>query len=182
MYSLDKDECSKIIEGSSFESKNFCAFVETGTYKGQTLDNIYHMFEELHSIELSSSLFLQNREKFSTYPKIKLYQGDSSKIFPTILPCINHRAIFFLDGHWSSGWSETSQGEKDCPLIEELQSINYLFLQEAIIIIDDYRLFGTNEFEDWSNITREEVERVIKKRILRSYVSNDRLIIEIKGM
>ena len=67
--------------------------------------------------------------------KINFILNDSSIEFETLL-----QSIFFLDGHWFSG--DTSHSTKDCPLEEEITHINNLFKNEAIIIIDDYRLFG----------------------------------------
>ena len=98
--------------------------------------------------------------------------------------------IFFLDGHYSSGG--TAQGNKDCPLIEEIENINNLFDNKAIIIIDDLRLFGKDKssgilLEDWSEISEDKIKSILTDRITDYYyldsnhTKNDRLIIHISN-
>ena len=93
----------------------------------------------------------------------------------------------FLDGHWSSG--DTACSTKDCPLEEEITHINNLFKNEAIIIIDDFRLFGLDKSygqnEDWSKINKDKLLDIIRLRINKVYhldsncAKDDRLIIHI---
>ena len=83
-----------------------------------------------------------------------------------------------MDGHFSS--CGTAKGNKDVPLIEEIESINSLFKFSGVIIIDDLRLFGTKKSEDWSYITTESVTSPISERIIVTVSYNDRLIIKIK--
>ena len=94
----------------------------------------------------------------------------------------------FLDGHWSGG--DTGKSDKDCPLDEEITHINNLFQNEAIIIIDDFRLFGLDKSsgklgEDWSKINKENLLNILKSRIDKVYhldsecAKDDRLIIHI---
>jgi hypothetical protein len=111
-------------------------------------------------------------------------------VFETLLPTISDKCIFFLDGHWSGG--DTGHSTKDCPLNEEITHINNLFLNEAIIIIDDYRLFGLDKSsgklgEDWSNIKKENLLKILAARITKLYhldsdhAKDDRLIIHINS-
>lgn len=99
--------------------------------------------------------------------------------------------IFFLDGHYSSG--NTGKGTKDCPLIEEIQNIVNNFLYEAIIIIDDHRLFGKssknyNMKENWKDITDDKIFSIVKKRLIKyynipsQYDPQDRLILHIEKL
>jgi len=95
----------------------------------------------------------------------------------------------FLDGHWSSG--DTGKSIKDCPLDEEIKHINNLFTNEAIIIIDDFRLFGLDKssghLEDWSKINKENLLTILQPRINKVYhldsecSKDDRLIIHINA-
>ena len=76
-------------------------------------------------------------------------------------------------------------GIKDCPLIEEIEHIDNLFTNSSILIIDDYRLFGTNITEDWRDISKEKIVSILSSRIDKIYhlddefARDDKLIIHI---
>jgi hypothetical protein len=46
-----------------------------------------------------------------------------------------------------------------------------------LIIIDDYRLFGTTYVEDWSKVTVEKVLSAFPKTLKLFEIENDRLIL-----
>lgn len=175
MPSLNINTLKEIINSSDNKSQNYKIFIETGTHVGDTIIPMSDFFDELHTIELSTIYYEYfNRKQFDR-KKIKSYLGDSTKILPEILPTINSNTIFFLDGHYSSG--NTAKGDKDVPLIEEISSINGLFKNSGIIIIDDLRLFGTKLSEDWSEISIDSVLEPIKDRVVKSFGHEDRFII-----
>jgi hypothetical protein len=104
-----------------------------------------------------------------------------------LLPTINSPSIFFLDGHWSC--NDTACGSKQVPLLEELQEINSKFKHEAIIIIDDYRLFdGKDPVVNWKEITLSKVLKIFPNRLINHYFigshlsPQDRLILNIKKL
>lgn len=173
MPSLTKEQLDAILK---LETKynNIKCFVETGTYLGDTILNMQKYFDELHTIELSEYYFnkIKNKSK-----KINFHLGDSGKILGNILKQINKPTIFFLDGHWSSGI--TAKGEKECPVIEELQFINKLHNYDSVIIIDDKRLFGTNINENWSDITISNILNQLDN-IKSFYEVDDRFVIFLK--
>ena len=160
-------------------------FIETGTLSGETIFAMEPFFLRLHTIELSEKYYNYTRKRYIGN-KINFILGDSSKVFEYLLPSINEGAIFFLDGHWSS--CDTARGDKDCPLLEEVSRIHNLFAHEAIIIIDDYRLFGTSRNEDWSDISKESILSILQSRVSEVYHLpseldvNDRLIIHINKL
>lgn len=167
--------------------KKFPIFIETGTYRGETTFNCEPFFDEIYTIEIKENIFNETKNKY-TGKKINFLLGDSSEVFKDILPTIHLPAVFFLDGHYSVG--ETGCGNKDCPLIEEIQHIYSLFNEEAIIIIDDHRLFGkgpktNDEVVDWNDISNTSLLALLKERISLVYFldseleSNDRMIIHI---
>lgn len=170
---------------------NYPCFIETGTNIGNTIFAVEPHFKNLYTIEFLESLYLKVSSKYNSN-KIKFLLGDSSKIFINLLPTINESSIFFLDGHYSG--LGTGCSEKECPLLEELEAINTHFKPNAIIIIDDARLFGLSAKtsnllgEDWSDITVDRILRIINDRIEKVYYLNsdiapkDRMIIHIKKL
>jgi hypothetical protein len=178
MPSLTKE----FLSGLQDDCSRFPVFIETGTHCGGTLFAMEPLFEKLYTIEISPPLFNSTKRSYEG-EKIEFILGDSSEIFPMLLPLISEKAIFFLDGHWSGGG--TGQGEKDCPLVEELEAIQHLFTSEAILIIDDYRLFNTNPGQDWTDINKEKLLAIVESRIQKVYhlpsdlAEDDRLVIHI---
>jgi len=168
---------------------NYSCFIETGTYYGDTIFALEPYFDKLYTIEFSEKYYNDTKNNYNGN-KINFILGDSSIVFETLLPTITDKCIFFLDGHWSGG--DTGHSNKDCPLDEEIMHINNLFQQDAIIIIDDFRLFGLDKSsgklgEDWSKINKENLLNILKSRIDKVYhldsesAENDRLIIHINA-
>lgn len=163
---------------------NYDVFIESGTLFGSTTLRMKDHFKEVHTIELSPKYFhiFNENLKNSNIQNIKSYFGDSSKVIPEILKTLqsNQKCVFWLDGHWSSG--DTAQGSKDCPLIEECLGINDFYsADDAIIIIDDYRLFGTKFNEDWLDINSNNIKKCFTKfRIKNECVFDDALILNIE--
>jgi len=167
----------------------FPCFIETGTAEGKTIFAMEPLFPNLYTIEYSPKYYSETKSKYNG-AKIEFILGDSSVVFTSLLPQITDKCIFFLDGHWSSG--DTGRSTKDCPLVEEITHINDLFVNEAIIIIDDYRLFGLDSSsgilqEDWSNISKNALLNIIGPRVNKVYhldseiSKEDRLIIHINS-
>jgi hypothetical protein len=167
---------------------NYNVFIETGTLNGETIFAMEPYFNKLYTIEFSQQYYLNTKKRAQARrSNINFILGDSSIVFGSLLPTINEKAIFFLDGHWSCG--DTGKSEQVCPLMEEITHINKLFKSEAIIIIDDYRLFGRKDFGiDWSDISKEKILAIIKTRINNIYHldsscgKDDRLIIHINAI
>lgn len=167
----------------------FPCFIETGTHNGGTIFSVEPYFDKLYTIEFSEKYYFRTKSYY-TGDKVNFILGDSSIVFESLLPKITDKCIFFLDGHWSSG--DTGRSTKDCPLEEEITHINNLFENEAIIIIDDFRLFGLDQSsgklgEDWSKINKEGLLNILKSRINKIYhldsecAKDDRLIIHINS-
>jgi hypothetical protein len=164
-------------------------FIETGTLNGGTIFSLEPYFNKLYTIEFSEKYYNNTKNTYSGN-KINFILGDSAIVFESLLPNISDKCIFFLDGHWSGG--DTGHSNKDCPLDEEITHINNLFTNDAIIIIDDFRLFGLDKSsgklnEDWSKINKENLLNILQDRINKVYyldsecAKDDRLIIHINA-
>lgn len=178
MPSLTKENYNEILEKFNLEKKDYQKFVETGTHYANTIQHLLNEFEEIHSIELSIPFYNRAKTIFEKNDKVKLYQGDSMYVLPEVLKKINSPCVFFLDGHYSS--EDTAKGEKEVPLLEELESIMKEFQNECLIIIDDLRLFGTTHSEDWGEVNEDSVQKIVNSRIEKSEKINDRFIIKLK--
>jgi len=169
--------------------KKYTCFIETGTFNGATIFSVEPYFKKLYTVEVSEKYYNNTKNKYRGN-KINFILGDSAVVFEHLLPRITDKCIFFLDGHYSSG--DTGRSNKDVPLDEEITHINDLFTKEAIIIIDDFRLFGLDQSsgklgEDWSKINKEDLLQILRPRIHKVYhldstcAKDDRLIIHIRA-
>lgn len=126
--------------------------VETGTYVGDMVEAQRENFTKIYSIELSKEFWKRAVERFKKYKHIKIVHGDSGKVLPQITAHLTAPAIFWLDGHYSAG--HTAMGDKECPILEEIDSIYKYKNLKHVLLIDDARLFtGQNDYPKVSDLT-----------------------------
>lgn len=129
-------------------------FVESGTYEGEgVFVALTAGFKKIISYEVDEKLYKECKETFSDNKNVQILHKTSAKMFDEIQN-IDERITFWLDGHYSGG--KTSFVDKKCPILEELNEIKKHKRNDHIIIIDDIRLFGTEEFDF---ISLEEVTK-----------------------
>jgi len=157
------------------QKSGFSVLIETGTFLGDMVEAQKTRFEKIISIELDIALFNNATERFKNDKNITIMQGDSGKVLPEILKDIKKPAIFWLDGHYSSGI--TAKGEKECPIMEELDSILDNKMYNHILLIDDARCFvGEGDYPTVEDLTRfiksknEAYQVEIKHDIIKCYV------------
>lgn len=143
--------------------------VETGTQYGDTPYLFRDKFDTIYTIELSSSLAAMARKRFRRFPHIKVIEGDSGERVAELLPMLQSKTLFWLDGHYSAGL--TARGATDCPIYAELQSIADLCPVPYVILIDDARCFGCDK--DYPSLT--DVEAFVRSELPNHYmgVNND---------
>lgn len=115
------------------EVLDIAAFIETGTAGGESVIAASSFFRDCHTIEIVDGR--ADRE----YPaSVRRYTGNSPSILPGIVSEYKNQWVFFwLDAHWSEPY-ESKEDEQECPLIDEIKSIDH---SKSIIMIDDARLF-----------------------------------------
>lgn len=114
-------------------------FVETGTFMGDTVAAAVPIFGEIHTIELSPELAQRAAQRFEGIEKVRVHHGDSADRLLEILGQTSGAPLIWLDGHYSEG--VTARGRGNTPVIDELRSIDRSGIANAVILIDDLRLF-----------------------------------------
>jgi hypothetical protein len=114
-------------------------FVETGTFKGDTLAAVATTGARALSVELSHDYFNRANQRFSGRKNVELHQGDSGDVLPRIVATLQEPALFWLDGHYSAG--ETAHGALASPISAEVQCIFGSPIKGHVILIDDAHEF-----------------------------------------
>jgi len=118
-------------------------FIETGTYKGETLENARRAgYGLLFSIECVPDYYTDACEKFKKYPNVTIWYGSSPDILPKIVTWITP-SVFWLDAHFQGGdIKEQAYKHGQCPLLAELAVIfSKKWMKLPIILIDDAHMF-----------------------------------------
>lgn len=149
-FSIDQKLIETLKKAIDFE-----VFVETGTFKGDTVDLVKNKFTQVFSVELSNFYYQAAKERFEKSLNVFLYNGDSPSFLKELHDQLNNQSvIYWLDAHWCCD-SFTAGQTSQCPLINELKAIKKLN-DKSVIIIDDARLFlctppEPHEVSDWPN-------------------------------
>lgn len=148
--------------------------IETGTYLGDMIWSTKDHFNRICSIELDEQLHQKAVQRFSLFPHIALYQGDSGIVIPQILQHISEPCLFWLDAHYCYGIS--AKGETETPIFQELDYILSHSVQNHVILIDDARCFTghfdyplINEIRDYISGIRPDMVLRVKDDIMRVY-------------
>lgn len=121
-------------------SVNAKTFIETGTFKGDSIASVRPLFEELHSCELSPELYQAAKVRFEGDSSIHCHLGSSPDILRGLAKEIKDKPVmYWLDAHWCSA-DMVAGSESQCPLLEELEAIKPIH-QDSIVWIDDARYF-----------------------------------------
>lgn len=128
-------------------------FIETGTYLGDTLAHIARSGIRCTSIELSRALYEAACDRFSGHKNVTLVQGDSGQVLPELIKDIDRPALFWLDGHYSSGI--TASAGTHTPINAELQAILNHPVKQHVTLIDDARCFdGRSDYPHLDDLLR----------------------------
>lgn len=131
----------------------FSLFIETGTFHGDTIAEVYAHFDRTISIELSKKLWDEAVARFKSRDEVEILHGNSADCLRNLRQVFATRStLFWLDAHWCL--SEGAAGEQSqCPLLGELDAVGALN-SSSVILIDDARLFlcpppAPHEISQW---------------------------------
>jgi hypothetical protein len=114
-------------------------FVETGTWKGDTVEKMRHLCDRVISIELDRGCFEAAKRRFSSCPNVEIIFGDCTEEIPKLLPSLDAPTLFWLDGHWSGQGS--AKGTEEEPIVAVLSALARRPGQYTVVI-DNARTFN----------------------------------------
>jgi hypothetical protein len=165
-------------------------FIETGTWRGDGVRMALNAgFEKVYSIEVSPIIYADCKNLFASQPAVSILLGDSRDVIPQLMKFIDAPATFWLDGHYTcepyKQGIPSGHGEKNSPILEELDGIAQHFIKTHTILIDDIRYLETVHFD---YVTLEEIIRKIleinpayKITFEDGYIPNDVLVAYIEN-
>lgn len=126
--------------------------IETGTFEGEMARKCRRGFRRIVTIELDPDLARHAVRRLARHPNIEVIEGDSARILPRVLSGLSEPALFWLDGHFSG--TGTARGERETPLLQELEAIRRHPVQGHVILVDDARLLGSGDYPSLEEIRR----------------------------
>ncbi|MCW8128819.1 MAG: hypothetical protein KIS92_00415 [Planctomycetota bacterium] len=144
---------------------NLSVFIETGTFKGDSVALARPFFRELHTCELSPELHAAAARRFAEDPAVRCHLGRSPEFLrERVKASPGQPAMYWLDAHWCQ--ADLVAGEAaQCPLLEELDAIAPLH-PDSVAWIDDARCFTAPplaplRLDDWPTFP-QVLERIQK--------------------
>ena len=162
------------------------AFVETGTFRGATLEIAAKYFSELYSVEMSQELYRAATERFRGQSGLHLNLGDSADFLREHRAAFRSRAVlFWLDAHWCSA-DDTAGSDSQSPLLDELQAIGSLH-PSSVLLIDDARLYLSppprpHRLADWPDFHEVVLALLALSSEHRLMVYNDIVVFYPQGL
>ncbi len=143
-------------------------FIETGTYHGDTVAAVKHLYSSVISIEVDKTLYEKACKRFEADRNVRIVLGDCARELPGILGQLHEPAVFWLDGHYSAG--ETGRGELDDPILVSLKQLAAHPIKDHVLFVDDARTFDGRE-------GRPDMADVLK--LIKTI--NDRYIVRVQS-
>jgi len=133
-FGIPRQLCERLHAGLALRTA-----VETGTFHGGSAAALREVFDRVWTIELCEQLHEEARAA-NARDGLEFLLGSSERVLPDLLAGIDEPALFWLDGHWSSG--DTAGADRECPVLGELTAIRaWPHATESVVLIDDARFF-----------------------------------------
>lgn len=119
-------------------------FVETGTYKGDTVKTMATsgLFTQVISMDIYEDRALHAQARFQGFPSVHCYCGDSAKLLPEIIATLHEPALFWLDAHHSGKQIARVKGLIETPILAELRAVlDFEYAGQSVVLIDDQRYY-----------------------------------------
>lgn len=136
-------------------------FIETGTYRGDTVAIVRPYFRRIISIERDRELFEAASTRFADDPGVTLLHGDAAHLLRNLAAELQRRKVlYWLDAHWclrEDGQEDEKRDQAQCSLLAELSAIHRLD-PDSVVLIDDARFFlsppvAPSQYSQWPHLS-----------------------------
>lgn len=110
-------------------------FIESGAFQGHTAAAAGVIFPRVHTIEVYPPFYERAVQRFHGVEHVHVHFGDSGVVLRAILGECTEPVFYYLDGHFDGGVS--GKGERNTPILQELEAISKWGHPESVILIDD---------------------------------------------
>lgn len=119
------------------EADHLVAFVETGTFLGNSIGWAATQFDQVITIEIDESYLGKARARHAALTNVEFLLGDSAVQLEAAISALDGPALCWLDAHAGAGFFAP---EDNCPLLAELDAV-MRSPHDHCILIDDARAF-----------------------------------------
>jgi hypothetical protein len=116
--------------------------VETGTYYGEMVAAMRRHFDRIESVEYDAALARRAAQRFAGDAHVRIHEGDSERVIPSLLTTLAEPALFWLDAGYYGWAGREGRTER---LSEELTAILRHPVPGHVVLMDDaHGLDGRN--------------------------------------
>ena len=139
-------------------------FIETGTFRGDSLRWASEHFERVWTIEISAQYQEEAKASVGALPNVEFVLGNSADHLGRICGGLTGPSLFWLDAHAGAGFFGS---DDNCPLLAELEACLAQAAAGHCLLIDDARAFVAPppppfDHRKWPSL--DEVMAVILRR------------------
>ncbi|NBV99652.1 MAG: hypothetical protein EBR67_09150 [Proteobacteria bacterium] len=144
------DATKKVFE--IYKTKNK-TFIESGTFLGNGIYRAFSVgYEKVYTCDINKE-FVENAKKNFFGKDLIVVNEPSEVAFVEFLSSIDAPSLIWLDGHMMPDENgeirpyTVKENLEYCPLVKEIDIIKKTKIKEHIIVIDDFKCFGTWLFD-----------------------------------
>jgi hypothetical protein len=140
MYSVSSSIFANMGPAGFYDFPNYY-FVETGTLGGDGVARAQktNLFKEIYSMDIHLPFIEYTKTRFPSDSHIHIIHGDSSCDLKNLIQPFDRPITFWLDAHHGTA---NTNGEKNTPLMQELEQIKSHPIKTHTILIDDMHCVG----------------------------------------
>ena len=134
----------EMIERLGLDHASTPVLVETGTHRGAGAEAWATIFNKVHTIELSHTLYSYCKNTYD-FSNVNFIHGASTDVLGQLVQSIEDKYVLFLDAHGSGGDTTFDErvGRFGSPVLEEIECVKVN--PPEYILVDDLSDFDSIE-------------------------------------